>query len=298
MRSKHLVVAAGLPPEIGHRFVSTTLNLFQVISWTPLPCAGPYTDSYSTELYGRLAAKLKARDKSSNSDRLAEINLLLMYLDKRDGSESTLLTTFGTEALPVPLNVGDITTNPLTTGNHKKAAVNYLTREAKLAFQHARLMLSVIEEEVTNRENRTCLLLPQKNFGADINRVFTCIHDAAVARPTIDEFKKRLRRTSQSLRTAPQGQRKYFEGKGKLVFVSPPKAAARHGLAVLWNAPDHTASCVIRGRLRFGAPFDPKFHYDCQMPKNISRTFPTCHGIKKLKSDRKHVNIAPNDYVR
>ena len=41
----------------------------------------------------------------------------------------------------------------------------------------ARSLLAVIAEEVTNRDNKTCLLLPRKNFGREIDRVFDCVRD-------------------------------------------------------------------------------------------------------------------------
>ncbi len=299
MKPIFLVVAAGLPSEIGERFVKATRKFAHIISWLPLNRSVSYSNSYSADLYSRLALKLRTNEKSTRQSVLAHTNLVLMYLDKCDGSESRLFRKFGMETLPAPLRARDILDGPLTTGNQKGYAVNCLRREADLAIRHARSMLGVIAEEVTNRDNKTCLLLPQKNFGSDVCDVIDCVYDAARTRMGIDEFKKKLRRTSQSLSTVSEGKRKYFRGKGKLVFRCPPKAASRHGMAPSWRSIGHKESCVIRGRLRFGASFDPTFHYDCQIPKKGKiRTFPSCHGTKRVCNSRSHVNIAPNDNVR
>ena len=162
---------------------------------------------------------------------------------------------------------------------------------------HAQGLLTVIAEEVTNRDNKTCLLLPHKNFGSRIGEVLDCVHDAVVSVKNKDEFKKNLDRVSRSLQTTVDG-RKYFMGQGKLVFKSPGKAGARHGLAPVWGDQGHESSCVIRGRMRFGVSYDPQFHYDCDIPGGRDRSFPSCHGIECVRRGRTHVNIAPNDNIR
>ena len=188
---------------------------------------------------------------------------------------------------------------PLAMGNQKRKAANDLIREGKRAIRQARKLLSIIAEEVSNRDNRTCLLLPPKNFGSGADAVFECVRDASLAGDEREEFKKRLRDVSRSLRTQRKGSREYFVGQRGLVFRSPGKAGARHGLAPDWKSPGgHDASCVIRGRLRFGASYDPEFHYDCDIPDDGDRNFPSCHGAKRISRNRAHANIAPNDNIR
>ena len=178
-------------------------------------------------------------------------------------------------------------------------AVNELVRKGKRALRHAQSLLSVIDEEVTNRDNRTCLLLPPKNFGRDIRRVFECVRNASLTDDAREVFRKRLRSVTRSLRTERIGGREYFVGKGGLVFKSPGKAGARHGLTPDWRDPNHAPSCVRSpGRIRFGASYDPKFHYDCDIPGDGNRYFPSCHGTGSVSRNRAHVNIAPNDNIR
>ena len=190
---------------------------------------------------------------------MSDTNLILLYLHKKDGSESVLFDRFGTEALVVPLESPNIADMPFSTRNQRGQAVNGLIREGGRAIGQARSLLAMIAEEVTNRDNKTCLLLPRKNFGCEINVVFDCVRDAVLSGEDKNEFRKNLDRVSRSLRTVRAGRRTYFVGQGGLVFKSPGKAGARHGLAPVWEDADHESSCVIRGRMRFGVSFDPKF---------------------------------------
>ena len=298
MRPNLLVAVAGIPPEIGNEFVTKFNKMLPITLFLPLKRSEGYTDSYSDKLYERLACKLKRREQSNRSCLLSDTNLVLLYLPRHDGSELVLFDRFGTEALVVPLKSPNIADMPFSTPNQRGQAVNGLIREGRLMIRHTRSLLAMIAEEVTDRDNKTCLLLPRKNFGREIDEIFDCVRDAALSREDKDEFRKNLNRISRSLRTIRAGKRTYFVGQGGLVFKSPGKAGARHGLAPVWEDADHESSCVIRGRMRFGVSYDPKFHYDCDVMEGGNRRFPSCHGIKILPRGRTHVNIAPNDNIR
>ena len=299
MKPRILAAAAGIPPEIGDDFVARFIKTLPIAAWLPLKRSECYTNSYSKDLYGRLATKLKARESSDGTNLFSHANLVLLYLDKNDGSESSIFEQFGTEALVTPIRYPDIGDVPLVTNNQRRKAINDLIREGRSAVMHARKLLSVVAEEVSNRDNRTCLLLPPRNFGREIDAVFECVRVAALTREEVEKFRERLNRVSRSLRTQRNGHHEYFVGQRGLVFRSPGKAGARHGIAPNWQTPgDHDSSCVIRGRLRFGASYDPKFHYDCDIPKDGGRHFPSCHGTKNMSRNRTHVNIAPNDNIR
>ena len=254
--------------------------------------------SYAENLYEKVAIKLKESGSADRHDLLANTNFLLLYLDKNDGSESTIHERFGTETLVAPIKSPNIEEGSLATGNQRRRAVNELIREGRRAVRHAQELLSVIAEEVTNRENKTCLLLPPRNFGGEFEMVLDCIRKASSAGEGKEEFRNSLRGVSRSLRTVRAGRHEYFLGKRQLVFRSPGKAGARHGLAPGWEDAGHDLSCVIRGRVRFGTSYDPKFHYDCDIPKDGSRRFPSCHGTRNVPRGRTHVNIAPNDNIR
>ena len=299
MKPLILAAAAGIPPEIGEKFVARFVQTLRITSWLPLERSKRYTDAYSQNLYERLAEKLRARDTSDGRSILTHANLIVLYVDKKDGSESEIFEVFGTEALVIPLRFFDLGSMPLATKNEQGEAVNRLIKEGRRAIGRARKLLAIIAEEVSNRDNRTCLLLPPRNFGNEVSAVFDCVHNAALHGLEGKEFKKRLDSVYRLLPRRRQGKREYFVGRRGLVFRSPGKAGARHGMAPTWNSPsEHDASCVIRGRLRFGASYDPKFHYDCDIPHDGNRSFPSCHGTESIPRRRRHVNVAPNDNIR
>jgi len=295
-----LAVAAGVPPEIADSFVTKSLSTaFPIIASLALDWTQRYTKTYSNRLYGKLAAKLKQLETEGPVNTLDRSNLLLFYMDKNDDSEAPLFECFGIESLMIPLSPpSTFTSGLLATKNQREQAANHLIRQGRRAIRRVESVLAVIAEEVTSRDSKTCLLLPPKNFGRDIGKVLDCVHSTCLDRQEGEEFKRRLARAFRSLKKVREGGHTYVVGKGGLVFRSPGKAAARHALSPAWATNDHDPSCVIRGRMRFGAPYDRKFHYDCDLGPRVDRNFPSCHGFKLVPRDRNHVNISPNDNVR
>ena len=298
MKPRLLTLTAGVPPEIGERVVQRFAAVSPVISWLPLPRTTGYSTAYSTELYVRFAKKLRERESRDRHALLRNVLLVLLYVDKRDESESHLFSQFGSEALVIPFGTSKIWDSPLSTGNQKDRATNRLVRDGESALRHARNMLNVIAQEVAEHDSRTCLLLPPKNFGRDAVTIKDVVQEASLKRGSVDEFKKRVRTVSRSIKTKRERGKNYFAGEGGILFQSPSKARARHGNAPAWDAPDHDPTCVIRGRIRFGSSFDPSFHYDCSLQGQHKRTFLSCHGTATLPGRRNHVNISPNDNIR
>ena len=291
------MAAAGIPPEVEADYAQAFTKLQQahrayLISSLRLHPSICYTDDYAVELYERVAYSLQRREPLDAMTLLSDKNFVLLYVNRIDGSEAKLVKKFGVEALVTPLNTPLSANTPLKTGGQRNSVVNRLIRETRSAIRHAQTLLAVIAEEVTNRANKTCLLLPPETFGKDFDRVVERISAAARRREEPADFRKTLKGVSRSL---SKREGRYFERKG-LVFKSPGKA--RHGLAPSWSDDDHNLTCVIRGRLRFGASYDPRFHYDCAMAKGASRRFPGCHEPETVPRSRSYVNVAPNDNVR
>ena len=298
---KLILAAAGVPPEIGKSFVQRFVTFSPVSSWIPLPLSDTYTREYSIQLYDRLVTKLRRTEPGDRYSLLRDARLVLFYVDRGSGSESHLFSQFGSEALVVPFGASEIWGEPLDTKNRKNKAINLLVQDGRAALQHAKILLSIVAREVGDRDNKTCLLLPPKNFfGSETTRIRDCIQEASARRvPGVgDEFKRKLRKISDSMESIREGQQSYFVGKGGIKYRSPPKARLRHGIAPVWDDADHDSKCVIRGRIRFGASFDPTFHYDCDIGKRTNRTFDSCHGTKTLAKGTNHLNISPNDNVR
>ena len=297
MKPDVFVAAAGIPPEVEADYAQAFTKLQQahgafLISSLKLHRSACYTDDYAAELYERVAYSLQRREPLDATTLLSDKNLVLLYVNRVDGSETKLVERFGVEALVTPLNTPLSASTPLKTGGQRSSIVNRMIRETRSAIRHAQTLLAVIAEEVTNRANKTCLLLPPGTFGKDFDRVVERVSAAAQCREGPAEFRKILRVVSRSF---SKSNGRYFERKG-LIFKSPGKA--RHGMAPSWSNDDHNSSCVIRGRLRFGASYDPRFHYDCAIARGASRRFPGGHEPETVPRSRSYVNVAPNDNVR
>ena len=297
---KHILVVAGVPPEIGESFVRKFVSVSPVFSWIPLPFSVAYTEEYSIRLYDRLVQKLRKTEPNDRNSLLRDVRLVLLYIDKKDQSDSYLFSQFGSEALVIPFGTSEIWRERLEMKNRKDRAIRLLVRDGKAALQHATILLSIVAREVIDRDSKTCLLLPPKNFGQETTRIRNCIREVSKKRiPEIgDEFRRKLRAISETIDSSREGKRHYFRGKGRIVYRSPPKARLRHGLAPVWDDAGHESKCVIRGRIRFGASFDPMFHYDCDIRKSMGRTFASCHETKFFAKGTTHLNISPNDNIR
>lgn len=64
---------------------------------------------------------------------------------------------------------------------------------------------------------------------------------------------------------------------------------------------DHTLSCTIRGLLRLGVPLEQQRHFNVTHVNDgsrISGEFPICHEDVLLVSQRTHLNMFSNDFVK
>lgn len=293
---RRLVAVVGIPPQVAPQFSSSFSKLAAIeqVELATLSAYGlhlPYTADYAKEVYGKIARKLQGRQRQSRETLLSDTNLIALFLQKPCESHRVLLDTFGVEALATPMLVSDLDDMPMETRSQRGQVIRRLIRNARHAIRHARKMLEAVHDELNGRENKTSLLLPPKTFGNGFQRVQQCVWRAAAERQDTGRF-------VEGLKGLPINKReRHYEGQSGLVFKSPSKAGPRHGLPPVWND-GHEPSCVIRGRLRFGAPYDPRFHYDCEIQRDSHRQFPGCHEPIRLQRSRKHANCAPNDGVR
>ena len=288
------VLFAGLPSDILGPFISRLKQGYgnlQVLETLPLGSAF-YTAQYAENLYRMVACSLR-KVVGEESRTPWNLSFIVFYVRKPDGSERFVVERFDMEALLAPL---------VLAGRPRKApkrhlirvAINELVRQTTQLLRNVRGILNSVAQQVTNRDTRTCLLLPRANYGAEFEKVKECVHGAIANFDSPETFDGELKALAARLPKNSDGR---FRS-GQLVFRAPSKAGARHGSAPLWDTDEHNDRCVIRGRVRFGAPYDPKFHYDCDLTPNSGRQFVSCHGKQTLKRGRSHVNIAPNDNIR
>lgn len=291
------VVSVGLPKSINGRFVDRfqeELDSTHLLTSVAMD-SSTYTAEYAGRVYQRVAKVLQGQQHDDWRQQL--LKLVVLYLDAPDADAHCLSDQFGLEAMLMPLCVPEA--RAAHTRNQINQVTNILLRESENVLAAARELLGVIDHEVNRNRNRTCLLLPRRNYGGRFDDVMACVHEAARHCWRAVDFDERVRQVAKTL---PKDSKQRFVGRRSLVFKP---ARAQHGLPPPWDEDSgspsgHQASCVIRGRIRFGVAFDPRIHYDCPLPRHnrTTRRFPSCHGSCTLDSGRRHANIAPNDNVR
>ena len=289
------VVLAGLPQEVGAEIVQRLRPNVRGISWLPLGEGMNYTAFYAKGLYDRMCAGFRRTEGNDREELLRGVRLVVVYLPRGDGSHAPLLEQFRVEALVMALREDAVGGLSWATARERRGIVNRVVREVNRTVRDAETLLGEIVDEIGTRSTRTCLLLPPRNFGRASMRVFEFVERAGLRRMTRQQFRTGLDRVANSIDSTRENRRRHFIGRGGLVFRTGPK----HGLAPVWGDAEHEPSCVVRGRLRCGASFNPRFHYDCSDAKKRV-VLANCHDqSEKLSvSATDYVNIAPNDNVR
>ena len=289
------IVLAGIPQEVGNEVVQRLQANVRGVSWLPLNREERYTPFYAKGLYDRMCAGLRKNDGNDREKLLRDVRLVVLYLKRGDGSNERLFEQFRVEALVMELREDAIGNLRWARQSERKEVVNRVVREVNQSVRVAKSLLNEIDEEIGRRSARTCLLLPPKNFGNGTKKVFEFVKQAGLRRMTRGQFKSGLDHVAKSIGSTKENGRRYFVGRGGLVFKTGPK----HGLPPIWNDGKHQSSCVVRGRLRCGASFDPRFHYDCSNAKERV-VLRNCHdeAVKLSVSGTSYINIAPNDNVR
>ncbi|MFP6749737.1 MAG: hypothetical protein VCD66_19345 [Alphaproteobacteria bacterium] len=178
---------------------------------------------------------------------------------------------------------------------------NTIISDIKKLIKNGERAIDYIHIEINSNCNRTPLLLPRKNFGLDIiSKLFFSVHKHALFAGTFSDFKNnsvaQFEIENRQIKLDGDTRKFYINSKG-LVFRGPGRS--RHAMATVQRE-HHDVSCIVQARLRFGAFFDPRFHYDC-VPRqgNLAKDWSSCHQqYFSLPKGRRHINIAPNDFTR
>lgn len=193
-----LVVVVGVPPVVENLFgpafsklASQELVEPTVLSTHRLDVG--YTEGYANGVYDKLVYKLKGHGSMSRESLLATTNLIVLFLQRSDGSEAVLFRKFGVEAFVTPMLVPQIADMAVDTRSQRRSVVGKLIRGARGAIRHARRMLGTIHEDLNGRENKTCLLLPPKTFGDGFLQVQSRVWDAATNREDVGRFSSSLK---------------------------------------------------------------------------------------------------------
>jgi hypothetical protein len=186
---------------------------------------------------------------------------------------------------------------PFEFGQAHRKQYNRFIGALKRELTHVRKLATALKKEFVERDSRTPLLLPLRNFrSTELNQLMIDVQNFRTGEPDYDVSLRRLinSRGPQSLR---ESGKTFFENRNSIRFYGPSKGGARHGLPV-YNPP-HNLTCMVNAFFRLGARYDVRFHYDCQYAAGqIGGIFPNCHDHEENWSKRTHLNVAPNDFTR
>lgn len=161
--------------------------------------------------------------------------------------------------------------------------------------------ISAIKKEFDERLRKTPLLLPIKNFHSnELRPLISALYDQ-IPFPS-ENPQQSLSISIQGIersipRTAIDKKSFYVDERGVHFFA--PGTNDMHGVAR--PSTDHPELCLLAGRRRFGAPYNPSFHFDCTHPpkSKLKGAFFMCHGnMPSELTGTPHLNISPNDHVR
>lgn len=223
------------------------------------------------------------------------IKTLLLYADYGNESTQDFLENFFPFALPFRMEL------PELRSANNKSEINKLLNEFAASVVAASRHLRAISGQVSRRthvHNLNPLLLPVRNFaGSELSVLLRRVFDNAAYVQDPEEFlgveiEKFL--LKHPWKTPPDAQKRALSD-GVLFFKSPGND--RHGYLRNGVAKKHPVDCLLNARSRLGGSYDYCLHYDCTPVKGkLKAVYENCHGHDSPPK-KKHVNIAPNDFI-
>ncbi len=187
-----------------------------------------------------------------------------------------------------------------TTRALGRQSKNRLLNQLQVATNRAKKAIPALKKELTERDSRTPLLLPVRNFHSkclvpelwQLQEDLISANDKSIA---IENRVQEIQKKHPLSRDVDSSRSSFFEDDRRIRFNPPGRE--RHAFARPKDG--HLEQCLIAGRRRLGAPYDHAFHYDCTKDAVILRDhFFGCHEKSTEWVGKPHLNIAPNDFVR
>jgi hypothetical protein len=260
----------------------------------------PLNQTFYTQQYAMDVRRFFSSRLANNRKSYLETSFAVVYVNNATNNADVLVNMLLPNIFTIPVEwVPAWGSSQVRRDNQ-----NILIRAFADATRKVKRVLPHIHKELTERANRTPLLLPLKNFdGDEISNLLASIHaEALIAdnptmaiRAIVRDFERRFPSELDTSRKPPQTR---FTNRQNIRFRAPGKD--RHGSAHPETAghPDH---CILAAFKRLGAPYDPNFHYDCTHlnQSRLSAQLHNCHRPRGwITSTKRHLNIAPNDAVR
>jgi hypothetical protein len=233
--------------------------------------------------------------QDDHHNRLGDTGFAIICIKNRNTND--FIREFFPSTLVIPIEWSPVYGSKM----ERKISGNELIEKFTVATMLAKKCLTAIKKELRERANKTPLLLPTGNFKSNVltQTLWNLQTDLAVAQDENSVIKQHLEFFELHHPEQEDDQSKLaFRLDGRNIkFRAPGKAT--HGFA----RPDkevHKMQCLLSGRRRLGAPFQPGFHFDCTKGGSpLIGHFSNCHTTQLSKlTGKPHLNIAPNDFVR
>jgi hypothetical protein len=250
-----------------------------------------YTESDKNYYLAEFAKYLE----SDHENQLAETKFGLIYINHPHDTSSKFSSSFFPFILSARVDWS------LDQSNRKRMneSKNNLIKILEERVSDTKESLNLIKKEITQKANKTPLLLPLKNFDSTV--LVNLVKDLYDTIVDIEDKNSAIKTTVENIIKShpPQriGSRPHLcmVDDRKVEYHSPGKSL--HGVSRP-NA-GHPKECLLSGNIRLGAKFAPGFHYDCLKGNaNLNGLFWGCHTAQSQRSGSPHLNIAPNDHIR
>lgn len=232
---------------------------------------------------------------TAQGNSLANTAFAIVYIERDEASTRFFTESFFPHMLLVPIQWHlETARGP----NGMRASKNQLIPLLAQATARARGALRVLHDEVVSRASSTPILLPVKNFDSkQLKDTLRSLHVDLVTKGASPEVAIKSR-VDEFKRTYPLrriGEKPCFVDDAEIEFHPP--GSHRHGYARAGGK--HPPHCLLSGRRRLGAPYDPLFHYDCVKGErgNLKAQLYSCHEPKAMWEGGPNINVAPNDNV-
>lgn len=190
----------------------------------------------------------------------------------------------------------------LLWGKPSRRKMSSLIAEVEKYVSLAKKLVQCLAVEFSSQDRKTPFLLPESLSSSDLARAFYGRFDELVEHGH-HEIKRARSEFVRDLGVvaASSSSRTLFRSPGGLEARPCERGGARHGVPKLDPTKGHFVNCCLGSVLRFGIPFDFRFHYDvlARGGANVqNQELPDCHGMRCERTGSPHLNIYPNSYIR
>lgn len=250
-----------------------------------------YSESHSNFFLRRFARIIR----EDNNNNTKDTGFVLIYVRHEEINTVNFVRCFFPSTLCLGIDWALDRRSSMTIRQSK----NKLIEALKLGSDETKKAIPSLKKEITERDNRTPLLLPIKNFvSTQLVKEIQILQNRLIDvedKPKVVTNAVRVLERYHPMQAPERGFRRFFVDDRNVQFHPP--GTNRHAFARAEGG--HPETCLLSGRRRLGAPYDRTFHYDCQKGAgNIRELFYGCHEDRTMKEGDPHLNIAPNDNVR